>query len=1833
MKRLFSIVLSVFLIFSANSVAFAYEYDFSTDLEKFTENVSELIAESEAVIPDNESDEYSCSSGIYFSSSDNNSNSKNELTTSYTNRLIVKSSEEIDTLNAVSCVNGYNDLYILQFSNSEDYLSAYEYYSRLESVEYLQEDLYCSVQTEEESTTDLTEGTTEATTETVTEEPSEENNNDEVLFNPTQTQSDIFGFASLRSHLAEEGTTYSDTIEVAVLDTGVANNHVIFENRIEPTGFNSIDSADDCFDDFGHGTHVAGIIAANTPDNVIIKPYKVLDDTGLGTDLQVYLGIEQAIADGVDVINLSLSRRGYSTVLYEAIIHAEENGIIVVASAGNKGVNLSEISYSPADFEEVVTVASCTDDFQLSDFSNYGGETDIAAPGNSINSAAMDGGYTVKSGTSMSAGFISAAVSYLLLQFPEYSRSEIESALYNNGKPCITTTTSVNYIYAEYLTKEKEPSTNPVFSYTKSLFSDPFELEITCEDEEAEIYYRTSMMSEGEYHLYTEPIAVNHDLSVFAFTISKGSNRSTTVGYTYTRRPPTDTSIFTVDSNGVLTAYTGTDTDVVLPNMVNAVRIKSVAEDVFKGNTNITSIALPAYATSIPDNAFAGCTNLKFVRIKAVTSVGNNAFKGCTALKCVVSDKLTSVGDFAFYDCSNLSSFVFTVLTDIGESAFENTSSLEIVGVNSFTNISKRAFCNSTVTEISLNNALTIGEEAFLDCKNLKFLSCPRVTNIGQGAFSGCDNIISFEFDSLTNLSGAAFKGVETLESFSANSLLLIPDDAFKNCTALTDISFDSVETIGSNAFYNTKIENAVFDNATYVGENAFGCCPDLVEISFNNLDSVDFGMFLDSPDIKSISFEKVKTISYDTSNEFSGLHNYFPKLDMFSMPLLEVVPENMFKNSKLTDLIFTNLKKVGEYAFYNSSVTSVDLSGVSEVGEYAFYNCDILTEVLLPEATYIGEFAFSECDNITSFEANLLESFDFDVLDNSVALLETLSLDSAYSITKSGSSDFTYSQFPELVNFTANRITSLQDSAFENCKNLRNVNIESAETIGNKAFKNSGVADVIVSGATSIGEECFRGCLRLTNIDLTSTESIGDLAFFGCSNITDFSAGSIDEFDLNTLYGCVKLKSLSIDGAESVKGLDFSELNTLENLWPLLKSFSANSLPQVPQYMFCQFKNVENISLDSITEIPESTFNGTTISIAEFPAVISVSDMAFAGCSVLETVKLDNATSIGKDIFNGCSAIKTLSFNKLEEIPTFDDYNYTFSGNTNLESISMDSLTVAPDNVFNNCDSLISVSMDSIEIIPDKFFYGCSNLNTISLDSVTDIGNSAFAYTDLSKTSFDSLQRIGKYAFESCRHLTSFDFSALESIGDYAFRYSGLTSVVMDSPTKLGVGVFVGCSSIKEFDFYDMPNLSATSLYGGSSLGGSCVANSFSWGGVKEVPASFFANCSYLQNVVLYDAEVIGEHAFENCKYLTSIDIPYLKVLKDYAFYNCTALKVGDTDISDLAEELGAYSITKTKNTSSSATHSVVFEKLKVAHENSFSNVNLTFAKFPVIEEIYDLPESKEYILIGSVVKSIDCCDDISSKVIAVEGTPVLEYSERCDLGWLPYNSENATISTVDFNYIYKSWNVLDEFFDEFQVIGFDNLDYQWYSASESDFSDEKPINTQNLSEVEDNFIYCVATSTENGKVHKLRSELVVVVDNVIECSEGTSCSGDYIYTDKSACLNEFDLISAIEGFELNVTPSFDSGSAQGFGTGTKIKLYYDNDLLCSFTEIMRGDLTCDGTVDVLDAARFNSVYFYYNEYEDLIDTDDTVAADMNGDWELSTDDYQLLVNKILSK
>lgn len=198
-------------------------------------------------------------------------------------------------------------------------------------------------------------------------------------------------------------------IKVAILDTGILLNH---EDLTVYGGFDTFGN-NNYNDDNGHGTHVAGTVAAldNGKGVIGVAPQahlyavKVLNASGSGSFSNIITGIEWSINNGMQVINMSLGARSGSQALQDACDAAYSAGILVVAAAGNDGTirgNRESISY-PARYPSVIAVGSITSSNTRSSFSSTGSTLEIMAPGSSILSTTYDGGYGTMSGTSMAS--------------------------------------------------------------------------------------------------------------------------------------------------------------------------------------------------------------------------------------------------------------------------------------------------------------------------------------------------------------------------------------------------------------------------------------------------------------------------------------------------------------------------------------------------------------------------------------------------------------------------------------------------------------------------------------------------------------------------------------------------------------------------------------------------------------------------------------------------------------------------------------------------------------------------------------------------------------------------------------------------------------------------------------------------------------------------------------------------------------------------------------------------------------------------------------------------------------------------------------------------------------------------------------------------------------------------------------------------------------------------------------------------------------------------------------------------------------------------------------
>lgn len=254
-------------------------------------------------------------------------------------------------------------------------------------------------------------------------------------------------------------------VMVAVLDTGVDLNHPDLSTNIISSGYDFVNNDNHAQDDNGHGTHVAGIIAATRGNHVYfttgqetnlnmhgvaynakILPVKVIDDSGSGSSVDIAAGIDYARVGGAKIVNLSLGGITISGVdpfpeITSSVTAAMQNNVLIFAASGNSGAaNPIWPARNAAALNNIVTtgaiisVGSVDANNNVSSFSNRCGDAMVwclVAPGENIHSTYWAGGssYAVMNGTSMATPFASGAAAILLSEFPNLTPRQVAELL------------------------------------------------------------------------------------------------------------------------------------------------------------------------------------------------------------------------------------------------------------------------------------------------------------------------------------------------------------------------------------------------------------------------------------------------------------------------------------------------------------------------------------------------------------------------------------------------------------------------------------------------------------------------------------------------------------------------------------------------------------------------------------------------------------------------------------------------------------------------------------------------------------------------------------------------------------------------------------------------------------------------------------------------------------------------------------------------------------------------------------------------------------------------------------------------------------------------------------------------------------------------------------------------------------------------------------------------------------------------------------------------------------------------------------------------------------
>lgn len=605
------------------------------------------------------------------------------------NRLIVKTNDNIDEYGAVDSVYGFGYAF-LQYADEKSAQKAKENYEKSGYTA----DYDCVVTSS--STYD------------------KYNMNDEWAYEETDAVSAL-DYYKLKA---------KSNINIAVVDSGINYNHELLKYRVVRTKMDfSTDNTGDEMDKAGHGTKVAGAIAKSTPSNVKLFAYKIFDKNLKGTSSGVVAALSyiKQLKNKPDIINCSFTTGGLGTEIDELV----DMGVTVVASAGNDG---KKVYKQPAIFDSVITVAATNQYGYAWSSSSYGSCVDISAPGVSVYTAnfPVNNSYAQFSGTSMAAPLVSAAAAYVLMENKKYTPEQVKQELIATATPfkkddCYNERYGagiVNFSNIINGTRCKDVTAN----LQSGVYRDDISVELKSANTFTDIYYTTdgTLPSKTNGTKYIEPINLTETTRITAVAFARAGtpfkSKFTYLDYYIFKDGESE---FVVDDGTYrcgIKAYLGNDTNITIPDKIDGIEVGSIKERCFK-NSNIESVTLPSSVTSIEQQAFYGCDNLKSINLSNVEFIGTEAFTNCPSLTDNID--LSSV---ELISERGLASTYFKTMnlpkcTDIRDSAFEDC----------------------TMQKIVLNNATNLGSNVFKNCKNLEMIYAPKVK--GFAGCSGCTNL------------------------------------------------------------------------------------------------------------------------------------------------------------------------------------------------------------------------------------------------------------------------------------------------------------------------------------------------------------------------------------------------------------------------------------------------------------------------------------------------------------------------------------------------------------------------------------------------------------------------------------------------------------------------------------------------------------------------------------------------------------------------------------------------------------------------------------------------------------------------------------------------------------------------------------------------------------------------------------------------------------------------------------------------------------------------------------------------------------------------------------
>ena len=1224
---------------------------------------------------------------------------------------------------------------------------------------------------------------------------------------------------------------------VAVIDSGIDYTHPEFKDAngqsiISAKSYNaSLDKIVEMYkDDFslikdevGHGTAVAGVIAAQMNDigiagiapDVELLVIKCNGDPAtnkIDSLSDVIFGIYYAIEKDVDVINMSMSTCSAGDgirALEGAIQLAVDSDIIVVVAAGNEG---TDQEVYPASYDTVIAVGALqANSWELASYSNFGPNVDIVATGTVVTTA-TGSRYKTYEGTSLSAPQVTAAVAIYKSLNPyatfEEVKEKIQAAAVDLGDPGLDTmygygALDMNAFILEekgritwdYCTEEIPTSTQIfVRGHTIQTVPEPERQYIILDD----WYYDKAYTRVFDYDAYYSTEFVE-DITLYAKWVNEDDEDASVLAY---KTLP--------DGTVEIVKYKGKRRYLQIPETLDGMTVSAIGQEAFARNSRLREVTFPSGLTRIDNNAFLNCFNLRKITFtgELLQTIGGYAFANCSSLRGVdVPDsvqilgagsfsgcskltevniskqsQLESVGDYAFERCGISSIYLPKNLIKIEASALngcEKMSAITVHEENPVYKVINQALIRSNTTLVYYPSALR-GEYTIAD----------SVTAIGRYAFASSQLSVVTIPDSVVTMGEAAFMRAQVVEVSLSQNLTKIPlscfmssnlmhiqipasvseidKDAFNSCQLLSELIFEEnskLKSIGESSFLGCSyLKNIDLpEGLKSIGERAFKACTRLTKIRIPaTVQEMSIEAFTMCTSMQTAEFAQDSVLTVVPESCFAAC-SALTKV-VFADSIVELDDFAFSNCGLLTTLTFgsdSRLKKVGNNCFENAyALTDMQLPyGVTEVGQFAYVFSGLTAVHIGQPLTSIGWGAFGGCSSLT--EITVEESNTGYSAQDNVLFSKDVTIVHCVPASREGSYTL-----PASVKITA-------PYSFYYDRLL--------------------TAVILPEGLEDIQMNSFHNCEKLKGIDIPAKVfNIGRCAFQNCYELTDVNLaedGALLRLGIYTFVNC-GIREITIPASiTTMAQYVFKDCNDLTTV-----TFAENSrLSYVAAYMFdgTRVQNVVFKPGSALTSIQARAFSGATcLKHVDFgdAAITNVDNYAFYWCTQLESIELpDTVTFIGRYSFYGCDKMRRM------DIPASTDYIGTNAFGLCKQMKVFFKTEELPANVQEGWDTdIYGYFMNAKDLISTELWdYVITYNNTVALSlykgsekelvldtvdgyDIETIGVGCFRNNRnlTSITLSEKIRRIGNYAFADCSKLKAITIPAsVEYIENYSFQ------------------------------------------------------------------------------------------------------------------------------------------------------------------------------------------------------------------------------------------------------------------------------------------------------------------------------------------------------------------------------------------------------------------------------------------------------------------------------